>query len=352
VSAVPVGAGLASISVVNTEKSLAAPPSGAVAISHLNGQRCVVAGAAQTREVRVLQAASFIAALDGEVRMPISAPAPLRAALLRAGLPVVMFPPHLLADAPPVDRAQKLLELPAEYGFRAGRQDLVIAELGLLVNANRFLAEARSEVRQRAAFVLSWRSPVADSVGRMYGQLADAFKGTDNAAHRMLHHMLTNELPDVYGALRPDDPMGHGVGPASVAALVSAVVHPARFQRVRDLHAYAGFMVRDGRAVRLATGHSVRWNARLRSTLLNLARTAWARLDPQTCHWRSLYESLVPECADRHQRTCQNPRCNPGAHTRAMAWRLVIKRFLAEAYLGWRLIEMRNGRWPRCGQQQ
>jgi hypothetical protein len=35
-----------------------------------------------------------------------------------------------------------------------------------------------------------------------------------------------------------------------------------------------------------------------------------------------------------------------------MAWRLVIKRFLAEAYLGWRLIEMRNGRWPRCGQQQ
>jgi hypothetical protein len=41
---VPVGAGLARCSVANADKSLAAPSSGAVALVHLNGQRCVVAG--------------------------------------------------------------------------------------------------------------------------------------------------------------------------------------------------------------------------------------------------------------------------------------------------------------------
>jgi hypothetical protein len=154
------------------------------------------------------------------------------------------------------------------------------------------------------------------------------------AFRRMLDRSVVGEvhrnLPELAAALDLGGARGRQVGAATVAALARYIVNPLRFRNVRSAWRYAGLGVDGGRAQRRVSGQRTSFSPGLRRALRALVVASWQRRD---CYWSDLHKMLLPEYLAKHAAGCS---CRSKAHVANMAWREVLRRWLADAWIGWR----------------
>jgi hypothetical protein len=137
-------------------------------------------------------------------------------------------------------------------------------------------------------------------------------------------------VPELAAALDLDGPRGFAVGAMGASMLARHIVHPFRFSNVRSLWRYAGLGVHEGRAQRRWSGQKTTYTPGFHSALRSLVAGSWSR---RPCYWSNLHKTLLPEFLAKHAAGCG---CRSKTHVANMAWREVLRRWLADAWIGWR----------------
>ncbi len=275
-----------------------------------------------------------------EVVVPFTAHAAVRARLLLSGQGRRV----LLARSPSVhgeggtrEALLSLLALPAEACVASGEDDASVALLTLLYR--RYLAvteDARREKLRLVAVEAEWPSALRVAMERRLGAGVAGLEAERGVLLRALRGLMEERLPHVLRVVAPPGPRGQGIGPASAAAVITHIVHPARFPSPGALAWYAGLGAEGGRALCRTRGRPARYHPGFKAALVRLARLGWATKSPEESHWKGLYLAERERCLRNHALSCRTPRCSVNAHVSAMAWRRVLRRYLVEVYLGWR----------------